>query len=341
MATDDAGNVGVAIDIYFFDTSNKKDDDGDGYANNQGDCDDTDPTIGPDAQEICDGIDNNCDGQIDEPVISFTSPADGSTINSSSTMVTGTISTCSQEVGILVNGVLAEVAGNQFAANDIFLEIGENTLIAVATDEDGNTTTGTITVYTMLYQDQITLSSNITSGLSPLDVKFTIDTQISNPITTYEIDFEGDGTQDQTITDLDNVSFTYEQEGLYYPTITVTDDQGYWYTDTIAINVLSLDKMDALFNEKWGGMKSALINGDIEGALKPFDESFSELYRKKFTALSSILDTIGNGLGYIRLVTMDNNNAEYEIIMTREGVTYSYYLLFVRDKNGLWKIRAF
>jgi hypothetical protein len=30
------------------------------------DCNDEDPSIGPHANEICDGIDNNCDGQIDE-----------------------------------------------------------------------------------------------------------------------------------------------------------------------------------------------------------------------------------------------------------------------------------
>ncbi len=317
------------------------DDDGDGYTDNQGDCDDTDPAINPGAKEVCDEKDNNCDGQIDEPVILFTPPLDGSTINSSNTIVTGTIKTCSQEVGIIVNGILAEIAGSEFAANDISLEIGENTLTAVATDEDGNTATDTITVYTDFYQDQVNLFSKVTSGISPLDVKFSIDTQISNQITTYEMDFEGDGTQDQTIADPDNVSFTYEQEGLYYPTVTVTDDQGYQYTDTIAINVLSLDKMDVLFNAKWGGMKSALINGDIEGAIALFDESFREVYREQFTTLSSILNTIGNELGYLRLVAIGDNRAEYEIIVTREGVTYSYYLLFARDNDGLWKIRAF
>jgi predicted CxxxxCH...CXXCH cytochrome family protein len=41
------------------------DDDGDGYTENQGDCDDTDPQVFPGAPIICDGKDSNCDGYKD------------------------------------------------------------------------------------------------------------------------------------------------------------------------------------------------------------------------------------------------------------------------------------
>ena len=43
--------------------------DGDGYDESE-DCDDSSSVVNPGAEEICDGVDNNCDGEVDEGVTS-------------------------------------------------------------------------------------------------------------------------------------------------------------------------------------------------------------------------------------------------------------------------------
>ena len=47
------------------------DDDQDGYTVEQGDCNDNDPSTWPGSTEVCDGLDNNCDGSTDEGVQSL------------------------------------------------------------------------------------------------------------------------------------------------------------------------------------------------------------------------------------------------------------------------------
>jgi hypothetical protein len=54
-----------------------EDRDGDGYSSDE-DCDDDDPAINPGAEDICDGVDNDCNGEVDEDQqATFYADADG------------------------------------------------------------------------------------------------------------------------------------------------------------------------------------------------------------------------------------------------------------------------
>lgn len=113
--------------------------DGDGYVVEMnecvpgGDCDDTDPSVNPGATEICDGIDNDCDGYSDIFEIGCTNPP--------SDMITwwdgdSIVGTTAEDIqgsndGALPNGVLitSGKVGDAFSFNGSNYMIAESSII--------------------------------------------------------------------------------------------------------------------------------------------------------------------------------------------------------------------
>jgi hypothetical protein len=100
------------------------DDDGDGYTEEEGDCDDSDANVGPNQAEECNGVDDDCDGEIDESGGSelFYADADGDTYGDPGSVTEA----CDQPAGYVTNNEdcdddhdTAYPGGTEISWNDI------------------------------------------------------------------------------------------------------------------------------------------------------------------------------------------------------------------------------
>jgi YVTN family beta-propeller protein len=272
--------------------------------------------------------------------ITIKSPSGGDTINKSKVMVEGTVTSDTHDIGITVNGIVADILGNEWIANNVPLVSGEKIVTATVRDSYGNTDTETITIYTDDTTQHVELSANITSGIPPLKIHFSESTSFVPA--SYQMDFEGDGISDFTGTAFEEVSYTYSSEGIFYPTLIVIDDLGDTYFDTIAVIVLSNTEMDTLLKDKWEEMKVALVKQDIDGALKYYLEGSQQLYTDIYTAFFDQLPQLFQNMEDIQLIYVKSNTAKYRLRVSEsyggEMETFTYYIYFVLDKDGLWKI---
>jgi hypothetical protein len=159
------------------------------------------------------------------------------------------------------------------------------------------------------------------------------------------MDFEGDGIIDYTGTTFKDITHAYTAEGIFYPTVTVTDNQGNVYSDTIAITVLSKTEINALLKSKWEGMKGALNRGDIEDALNYFAYDSKEKYRRTFTRLQDKNQTIVSNMQNIELIYLKEDIAKYRIrreqVFEGQTRTITYYIYFTKNRDGIWQIEQF
>lgn len=273
--------------------------------------------------------------------VSITSPEANAAINRPDTLVRGTVTTDAGEVSVKVNGIGAEIYGNRFTANKVPLTEGLNRIIVNALGSNGAIGRAEVTVNAVTSGPGVSLTANITSGISPLTTYFSESTEMPDSAETYSMDFEGDGITDYTGTDFEDISHAYSTEGIYYPTLTVTDNQGNTYSDTIAITVMNKAQIDALLKSKWEGMKAALGQGDINGALNYFLKRSRDEYNEIFELLAPHLSSLVSEMKEINMTEVVQHVAEYYITRPQRGSDISYFIYFARDADGVWKIDRF
>jgi hypothetical protein len=273
--------------------------------------------------------------------IAITEPAGGVTVASGPLLVRGTVGPGGVEVGIAVNGVVAAVDGGSFAA--LVPVAGPSAaLTAVATTPSGGSASHTVVVpVSDLGESAVTLRAHPATGGIPLTTTFSL---LTGPVPLrVELDFDGDGQFDLDGATLEGESFTYASPGLYFPRVRMTDSQGAVRTASTVVQVLDGTALDAILQAKWTALRAALAGGDVTAAVSLFAGASREAYRDQLDALARVgaLQQVAGDLGPITAVKVRDRAAEYEMRAVQRGIPYSFYVLFVIDTDGLWRLRVF
>jgi len=293
--------------------------------------------------------------------IHITSPETGDSINRPDTLVKGTITASAfsdTDIGVVVNGVVAHVYNGEFAANHVPLSSGANTITAMATTISGDNATASVTVSADTSGNYITLTSNpesgIASDITPLD--FTLKLARTYDNGTYSFSYAPDNRYPENISDngtLMEFKRRITEPGLYYITAqdneTVDNVTKVLHSDTLAVMAESRSDLDTKLKAKWNGQNNSLLAGfaesNIEKSLTYISVLSNDKYRDAYTQLLAQLPAIAQDLQPrpLELIYVNRNIAKYRMYKGTaevDGVTVpiTYYIYFIKDMDGLWKI---
>jgi hypothetical protein len=199
--------------------------------------------------------------------------------------------------------------------------------------------TTSVTVNATLAGNYIRITANTESGIAPLETILTLDTSLD--ATRLSVSYTGPADVEFLSTSASEYRMRLNAEGTYFFTAQGTDAAGASYSDTIALSVLSKEALDTLLRAKWDRMREALSENDIERAISYFIDNTQKTYRYNFELLQELLPMIAQDMGKIRVVDVHDQVAQYELFSFQDGMELSFYVKFVKDINGLWKIYFF
>lgn len=265
-------------------------------------------------------------------------PGDGAQVPSGLLLVRGLVESRGTEVGVVVNGFAAAVQGSSFA---VFVPVDPDTtvLTAVATAADGTMARHSVTIAVSPTPTQaITLLASPQSGVAPLRVTWQVINLTGRALVRFALDETGAGVFGPPMASFSEVTTTYSNPGLLFPTLQATDDQGASYTATTIVNVESPQTVTTRFQGLWTGLKARLQARDIPGAVAHLAPSLQPRFRAVFQQLGADLSAIAAAIGDIEVLEQVGDLAEAAIVQQENGTPFLYFIYFRRDSLGRWLI---
>lgn len=189
------------------------------------------------------------------------------------------------------------------------------------------------------------LSVRPSSGPAPLTVEIGwLIAPMGDPAE-IEFDVDGDGNPEwsQKVFRLESErrEHTYRQEGEYQFTVRIHDRSGKITVYAIPVTVLSPSEFHAEIKARWSGFKAALHHGDVSAALECIAVSSRDRYRPVLQKLGGNLPSISTNLGDLHVTRVKDGLAEATTVRLQDGQRRLYFIYFMPDPDGIWRIQTF
>jgi len=275
-------------------------------------------------------------------------PAENETVTEPSLFVTGTLTSAS-DAGLSVNGVPAalDLSHGGTAADpyrwvaEVSAEAGQIVITATATNGRGRTATATRAI--VFAPDPARLRITSSPGLPMKDdaVTFSLWNVPAGPAV-LEADLDGDGIFEigQATTTLPPI--TYTTAGLRRVAIRVLTGDGGSVTAMTWLSVGDIATIDPILQQRWNDFRAALARGDVPGATALMASSGArEKYTRALQLFGAHLPDVAADMAGIVPVYVRGDFAKYLLIRSGGGREAAFYVYFVRNSDGFWRIAQF
>ena len=267
----------------------------------------------------------------------------GATVDEDSVFVSGSVS-APPNSAVNVNGQLATVTGSgQFFLNDLYLQVGPNTVTATVTTPDGQTASQVITVTRSTNAALFTVSVT-PNGLAAPSTPFIADIIVENPnntpfaTVTVACNDPGAGSD---VSQVGTYRCPYTEPGNYTVRVTVKNVLGgVIYAVTKRVMVKSAVEHIANVRAVYANLTDRLKAGNRTAALGLFFSHAQTKYGEIFTALGANLALAAAQLGETAVITASEENAEIVVVRTVAGQQRTFLVYLLRGEDGVWRIES-
>ena len=264
--------------------------------------------------------------------IVINSPAANAVINSNNVVVTGHVVALANS-GVSVNNDVASIDASGNFTVLVSLVAGVNTIAANLASPDGTVLTQSISVTSNGTASPFAVGADPLIGVAPLNVIFSV-TNPTGFAATLTSNVFNPFTLPAGATARGSHIFA---AGVSVATFTFSSPLG-TFTHNLVVESRDTAQMDQMFRSIWSGLNTALVAGDKTTAMRYFAAKAQQKYGPVFDVLLPFMSEIVASYSTLARSSIDADMSAYAVVRVDNGVRRIYFIYFMRDPDGVWRI---